>query len=219
MGSARELAAPRPRTLRQRDRQGSVPTFLASRFAALARRGPTVAAVVMTLLVTACTSGKMSSSSEDTARDGTHFRFGETATYEQNSTAAGSEPVPLQITVAPPVSFKPRRDAVVTDKVIGSTLNAPLQATSVYFVVTLRNLSKTTPFDNDFTFTDVQDTSDDDSRVAVSQDGIEGTTGLNALAPGKWVTFKDGYSVKSADNITYLIKFDGLAGKTFYFGR
>ena len=71
--------------------------------------------------------------------------------------------------------------------------------------MTLKNLSKTAEFDNAFTFSDVQNTPNDDSSSAVSQDGIEGTTGLSAIAPGKAVTFKDGYSVKSADHITYQI--------------
>lgn len=143
--------------------------------------------------------------------DGTHFSYGEPATYKNG---------PLEITVLPPVAFHPSGHAVIYDKRnTYAVVKGTWQKANVYFTVTLRNLSTTEAYDNDFTFSDVHNTGADDHVGTVSDDGIEGTIGLTDIPPGKSVTFKDGYSIASVDNVQYEIKFDGLIGKTFYFSR
>jgi hypothetical protein len=106
-------------------------------------------------------------------------------------------------------------DSVVTTK-------GKLQPTNVYFTVTVRNISKSESWKAAFFFSSVSGTGEDDVVSEVYDGDIKGLLGFNGgedLQPGKSVTVKDGFSVKSAENIQYELDVDGLAGRSFYFTR
>jgi hypothetical protein len=149
--------------------------------------------------------------------DGTNFRFGQTAHF---TSTAGSNNNPLEFTVSAPTAFTPSKNATVFDKrsAVGG-LEGTLQPVNVYFTVTIKNLSSTQAYDPDFVFSDVAETTADESVAEVIDGEIEGTTALEEIPPGKSIIIKDGYSVKNADNIVYELDVDGLAGKSFYWSR
>ena len=134
--------------------------------------------------------------------DQIEFRFGETASF---TATAGSPPdVPLTFTVSPPVAFTPSDPAEST------------QATTVYFTVTIENGSDTETWDPDFLFPKAISGETDGDPI---HDGeINGTYDLPPeIGPGESVTFKDGWSIESIDDVRYELDIDGLAGYTIYF--
>ncbi len=119
-----------------------------------------------------------------------------------------------------PKAFTPTRDATVFDALAeGGPQTGTLKATNVYFTVTIRNTSTTQTWDGDFVFGHVHDTGDDEEISEVHDGDIDGTFSLHGVPPGRAATFKDGFSVRSADAIQYELDVDGLAGKSFYWTK
>lgn len=144
--------------------------------------------------------------------------FGETARFRST---AGDNDIPLEITVGSPVSFTPSEAATVFDAraAVGGQ-EGELHEASVYFTVTIRNLSTSQAFGPDFVFSDVAETGADDQVSKVLEGDVVGMTGWpQEIAPGGSFTLKDGYSVKDATAIEYTLDIDGLAGRSFYFSR
>ncbi len=144
--------------------------------------------------------------------------FGETARFRST---AGDNDIPLEITVESPVSFTPSEAATVFDAraAVGGQ-EGSLYETTLYFTVTIRNLSTSEAFSPDFVFSDVAETGADDQVSTVLEDDVVGMTGWpQEVAPGGSFTLKDGYSVKDATAIEYEFDIDGLAGRSFYFSR
>jgi hypothetical protein len=147
-----------------------------------------------------------------------HLTFGETARFRST---AGNNDIPLEITVESPVSFTPSQAATVFDAraALGGR-EGSLHETTVYFNVTIRNLSTSEAFSPDFVFSDVAETGADDQVSEVVEGDVVGMTGWpQEVAPGGSFTLKDGYSVKDATAIEYTLDIDGLAGRSFYFSR
>ncbi|MWV51626.1 hypothetical protein GRS96_20385 (plasmid) [Rathayibacter sp. VKM Ac-2803] len=124
-------------------------------------------------------------------------RFGETAQFL--STAGSSPDTPLTFTVSAPTVFTP------TDPT-GAT-----QATSVYFTVTITNLSTTETYDPDFVFPDVISGGSAGSELRGLGDDLSWVDG-RTIAPGESLTMKDGWSVANVDDVRYELRIDGLAG-------
>lgn len=142
--------------------------------------------------------------------------FGQTAHF---TSTAGTANIPLDFTVSAPTPFTPSNDAIYFDATSSVVREGTRQATNVYFTVTITNNSTSQSYDPGFVFSHVHSTGDDEQISSVSDADIDGFSSLNGteIAPGKSVTLKDGYSVKSADHIQYELDIDGLAGKSFYF--
>lgn len=145
-----------------------------------------------------------------------HLAFGETARFRST---AGSNDIPLEITVESPVSFAPSGAATVFDaRAASGGREGSLHETTVYFTVTIRNLSTSQAFSTDFLFSDVAETGADDQVSEVVDGDVVGMTGWpQEVAPRGSFTLKDGYSVKDATAIEYTLDIDGLAGRSFYF--
>ncbi len=147
-----------------------------------------------------------------------HLTFGETARFRST---AGNNDIPLEITVESPVSFTPSEAATVFDAraALGGR-EGSLHETTVYFTVTIRNLSTSEAFSPDFVFSDVAETGADDQVSEVMEGDVVGMAGWpQEVAPGGSFTLKDGYSVQDATAIEYTLDIDGLAGRSFYFSR
>ena len=146
------------------------------------------------------------------------FPFGSTAHF---TSAAGSNNIPLEFTVSAPTPFTPSKDAVFYDATSSVGAKGDRQETNVYFTVTITNTATTQAYDPDFVFSEVHETGDDANISEVHDGDVDGFLELqgHTIKPGKPVTVKDGYSVKSADTIVYQLKVDGLAGRSFYFAR
>lgn len=146
--------------------------------------------------------------------------FGSTAHFTSTS---GSNDIPLEFTVSAPTRFTPSKDAVLFDAVntYGVPQKGSRQATNVYFTVTIKNTSTTQAFDPDFVFSHVHNTGDDDHISDVHDGDIDSFFPLagHVIKPGRKVTVKDGFSVKSAATIMYELDVDGLAGRSFYFAK
>ncbi|TFV66368.1 UNVERIFIED_ORG: hypothetical protein E4P37_06630 [Bacillus sp. AZ43] len=153
----------------------------------------------------------------DETRDG-DLTFGETARFRST---AGSNDIPLEITVEAPVPFTPSEAATVLDaRAEYAVREGQLYATTVFFTVTVRNLSTSQAFDTDFVFSDVADTGADDQVSEVRDGDVVGIIGRpQEIPPGGSFTLKDGYSVADATAIEYTLDIDGLAGRSFSFSR
>jgi hypothetical protein len=150
-------------------------------------------------------------------RDG-DLTFGETARFRST---AGNDDIPLEISVESPVPFTPSEAATVFDarSAVGGQ-EGSLYETTVYFPVTIRNLSTSQAYDTDFLFSDVAETGADDQVSEVLEGDVVGMTGWpEEIPPGGSFTLKDGYSVKDATAIEYTLAIDGLAGRSFSFSR
>ena len=174
-------------------------------------------------LVSTATSPTATPTQEQAPADGSEddpLPFGSTARF---TSIAGSNNIPLEFTVSAPTRFTPSKDAVLFDAVntYGVPQKGSLQATNVYFTVTVKNTSTTQAFDPDFVFSHVHDTGDDDHISEVHDGDIDSFDPLagHVIKPGQKVTMKDGFSVKSAATITYELEVDGLAGRSFYFAK
>ena len=128
--------------------------------------------------------------------------------------------VPLAISVAAPVAFTPSDPADAR------------QGASVYFTVTITNLSKTDSFTADVVVREAicglgRDPSLDNMSgkgtkgdwIFDSDAGITGLDGSPKIEPERSITFKDGYSVSCGDDVTYKIQPAGLAADTLYFQK
>lgn len=134
--------------------------------------------------------------------DQLEFRFGETAPF--TSTAGSLPNTPLTFTVSAPSAFTPSDPADAT------------QAATVYFTVTITNLSDTETWQPDFVLSKAISGETDGDEIF--QDDLIGSAPREIL-PGQSITFKDGWSVASVDDVTYELDIDGLAGYTIYFTR
>jgi hypothetical protein len=151
------------------------------------------------------------------AGDGTNFEFGQTAHFQST---AGSNDIPLEFTVSAPETFTPSKGADVSDALAsGGPQLGNLYATNVFFTITIKNSSATQAWEPDFLFGHVHQTGDDEKISGVRDGSIDSTFSLDDIPPGKTATFKDGFSVMSADNIQYELDVDGLAGKSFYWTK
>lgn len=133
------------------------------------------------------------------------FKFGQAAPF--TSTAGSLPNTPLTFTVSAPTAFTPADPSDAT------------QAATVYFTVTIKNESDAETWDPDFVFSKAISGDTDGDEI---HDGeINGTYDLNGveIPPGQSVTFKDGWSVVSADDVRYELDIDGLAGYTIYFTK
>jgi hypothetical protein len=149
--------------------------------------------------------------------DGTNFKFGQTAHFRST---AGSHDIPLEFTVSSPKTFTPSKDATGYDALtVAGAQTGTLKATNIYFTVTVKNASKTQTWDSGFVFGHVRQTGDDVEISEVHDGTIDSTFNLDDIPPGKSATFKDGFSVKSADTIQYELSVDGMAGMSFYWTK
>lgn len=158
--------------------------------------------------------GSASSTWEET-RDG-QLAFGQTAHFRST---AGRNNIPLDIVVEAAVPFTPSASATVFDARAGvGGITAPLHETTVYFTVTITNLSSSQAFSTDAVFSDVRKTGADDQVSLVLDGDVVGMVGWpQEIPPGQAFTLKDGYSVQDATVIEYELAIDGLAGRSFSF--
>lgn len=165
-------------------------------------------------------SGSTEGETEQTVQQADHRpKYGQTA--ESTVHFSTGTTVQLAITVSAPIAFTPSDPADAT------------QAAAVYFNVTITNSSNADTFTADVVVTQAicglgsDDPSLDemsgkgtDGDFIVDFDaGIIGVDGAPEIEPGKSITFKDGYSVACADDVTYKIQPAGLAGDTLYFQK
>lgn len=153
-----------------------------------------------------------SSDAETAQLDETHLKFGQTAHFRSS---AGSSDVPLEITVAAPKSFKPAKDAIFWDARVEGAYEGKRYSNNVVFTITVKNVSTDEAY-RPMIIPDVHVTEAADYDVSnIVQDDLEGGTG--EIPPGKAVTIKDAYSLKSMEDLEYQLAIDGLAGRTYYF--
>ena len=145
--------------------------------------------------------------------NGDDFKFGETACF---TTRAGRGGIPLKITVDAPTPFTPSATAKGYDALASVLREAPLLATNIYFTLTISNESPDETYDATWS-SDVTGTGDDKNVVAISDSALGSNPGK--AGPGETIVIRDAYSVASADNLTYKLSIDGLAGKQFEFHR
>ena len=153
-----------------------------------------------------------SSDAETAQLDETHLKFGQTAHFRSS---AGSSDVPLEITVAAPKSFKPDKDATFFDARVEGAFEVERYPKNIVFTITVKNASTDEAY-TPLIIPDVHVTEAADEDVSnIMQDDLEGGTG--EIPPGKTVTIKDAYSLKSTEDLEYELAIDGLAGRTYYF--
>ncbi|MGK9274413.1 hypothetical protein KXR83_25785 [Williamsia muralis] len=138
-------------------------------------------------------------------------KFGQTAIYS-DTVRAGE--VKLEITVGAPVEFKPSEDA--------STLyDRSPQAVSVYFPVTVKNISPELPL-TDWIHTDATNAEQGEADTASVSDGdidFQAVGGVGGLPVGESLSVKDGWTMATLDGVEYSLSIDGLAGYTITFTR
>lgn len=145
--------------------------------------------------------------------NGDDFKFGETACF---TTRAGRGGIPLKITVDAPTPFTPSATAKGYDALASVLRESPLLATNIYFTLTISNESPDETYDATWS-SDVTGTGDDKNVVDISDPALGSSPGK--AGPGETIVIKDAYSVTGADNLTYKLRIDGLAGKRFQFHR
>jgi hypothetical protein len=134
--------------------------------------------------------------------DQLEFRFGETAPF--TSTAGPLPNTQLTFTVSEPSAFTPGDPADAT------------QAATVYFTVTIQNLSDTETWQPDFVLSQAISGETDGDQI-FQRDIIQSRP--TEILPGQTISYTDGWSVANANDLTYELDIDGLAGYTIYFTR
>lgn len=190
------------------------------------RTGSTTTTSPATATATTQPAAKPSSPAPPTLQPGdpeerenpTDLTFGQTARF---ISTAGDNNIPLEFTVSAPTPFTPGKNALYFDAVSSVGGKGTRQATNVYFTLTITNTSTTQTYDPNFVFSHLSGTGNDDQISRVVDDDIEGLSDLSGkvIKPGKSVTIKDGYSVKSASSVRYELAADGLAGTSFYYSK
>lgn len=138
-------------------------------------------------------------------------RFGQTVPFTVSGVCddegeCGAATLQLQVTVSGPTAFNPDYPA------------HPTQATSVYFTVTIKNVGAVS-YDTSEVPTGASSGGTDGDIAYSDADGVLSIDGLHHIRPGESYTFKDGFNVASADDVTYNIAPYGLGGKTLYFTK
>jgi hypothetical protein len=156
---------------------------------------------------------------EPTQYDDYHLQFGQTAYFISR---AGGSNTPLEFTVSAPQQFRLSRNAILFEADSPVTMRGKRQPVNVYFTVTVKNTSKTESWDADFLFSSVTGTGDDDVVSEVRDGDVDTVSSIGNgrdLRPGESATVKDGFSVRTADDIQYELDVDGLAGQSFYWTK
>jgi hypothetical protein len=148
-------------------------------------------------------------------------KYGQTVPFTAPRSCCPGEPISLEITVSAPTAFTPKDPADAT------------QAANVYFTVTIKN-NGSDEFDpnglGDEAISGLP--SDDPGLGDMAAEGTDGDPifdldgglrlgagGVPRIGPGKSVSFKTGFSVASADDVTFKMRPYGLGGDTLYFTR
>jgi hypothetical protein len=137
---------------------------------------------------------------------------GQECTFGQIATFTARRPsTAIEITVAAPEAFTPN---------VGPEVEGATQAENVYFQVTLTNLSNTEVW-HPLVLPSAVSGGKDGSAIYTNGRCCggeeEGMLIPDEVAPGETVTFRDEWSVADADDITYELDIDGLAGHLITF--
>jgi hypothetical protein len=116
--------------------------------------------------------------------------------------------------VGAPVEFTVSEDA--------STLyDRPPQPVSVYFPVTVKNISPELPL-TDWIHTDATNAKQGETDTASVGDGdvdFQAVRGVGGLPVGESLSVKDGWTMETLDGVEYTLRIDGLAGYAVTFTR
>jgi hypothetical protein len=148
-------------------------------------------------------------------------KYGKAVTFTAYQSCCPGEPISLEIGVSAPATFVPKDPADAT------------QAANVYFTVTIKNNGSTEFDPNGLGEEAISGLRNDDpglgDMAAEGTDGdpiyeLDGGLGIGAggvprIGPGKSVSFKAGFSVASAKDVTFKMRPYGLGGDTLYFTR
>lgn len=145
-------------------------------------------------------------------------KFGQMLPFEAYQSGSGGGTVNLQITVSRPKPFKPKDPAAAT------------QAANVYFTVTMKNTG-TRDFEpggsdeaisgldpSDPGLSEMGGRGTDGDWIVPDDDGFLSGPGTH-LAAGASTTYRVGFSVANADDVTFKLRPYGLGGNTLYWTR
>lgn len=165
-------------------------------------------------------AGDAGESEETSAQEADQLpKYGQPVRFTAPRGCCPGDPVSLEITVSSPTPFTPSDPADAT------------QAENIYFAVTLRNTGDAEFNPNGMGTEAISGLSSEDPELdAVAGGGIDGdpifdldqdvtggAVGLPRIPPGESITFQNGFSVASADDVTYRMRPYGLGGDTLYF--
>lgn len=114
-----------------------------------------------------------------------------------------------------PVEFTPSEDAIILD-------DRPLQPVSVYFPITIKNVSpdSTNPTMVHAQATNAeQDEYDDIREVSDGDIGLRSVTSVLSLPANESLSVKEGWNMTTLEGVEYSLRIDGLAGYTVTFAR
>jgi hypothetical protein len=139
-------------------------------------------------------------------------KFGQTAIYS-NTVRSGE--VKLEITVGAPVEFTPSKDARIP-------YDLPPQPVSVYFPVTVKNISPDSTMPGSV-LTQVinaeQGAYDGIQEVRDGDVGLRSVTAALDLPAGETLSAKEGWNMTTLDGVEYSLSIDGQSGHTIEFTR
>lgn len=146
----------------------------------------------------------------ETRPGGDPCKFGQTAIY---SDAVRGGEVKLEITVGEPVEFAASEGALVA-------YDLPLQPVSVYFPITIKNLSSISPDMIQSQVINAQQ-GEYDGVQELSDGDVESyaASGANGLSAGQTLSVKDGWNMATLVGVEYRLSIDGLAGYDIEFMR